>query len=56
MCLQTGETTVNQIRAMLEENLDVQAAEDVQAISFPPQLPPLREELPTNHIIRAVGA
>lgn len=53
--VQTGDTTVNQIRSMLEESSELPGAEEVQDVSFPSHLPPLRTEAPNSHIIRAVG-
>lgn len=39
-----GDTSVNQLRRMLDENPEVEAGEDLMGVSLPSNLPPLREE------------
>jgi hypothetical protein len=42
--IQNGDTSVNQLRRMLDENPEVEAGEDLMGVSLPSNLPPLREE------------
>ncbi len=52
--LQTGETTVNDMRSMLGTKLSALKEEDITAISLPPNLPSIHAEETKSQIIRTV--
>jgi hypothetical protein len=39
-----GDTSVNQLRRMLEQHPEAEAGEDLVGVSLPPNLPPLRDD------------